>query len=269
MRLHPSPYGSDKSHPSGVYYIIKLMNSLYIVATPIGNLEDISIRAIKILLISDVIACEDTRKTGMLLKNYESKILNQEWNIKNIHLNNNRKLLSFYDEVEEIKTEEIIDQINQGKTVSLVSDSGTPLISDPGYKLVKSCLDHNIKVISIPGPTAAISALVSCGLAANQFLFLGFIPQKSGKRQKLFTDLKKTIAKSVNPTIVFYESPHRIYNTLEDIKKIFGDIEIVIARELTKVHEEISKNRISEFLNAKINLKGEITLLFNFKTPQE
>ena len=237
------------------------MNKLYIVATPIGNMEDITIRALKILFESDFIACEDTRRTGQLLK-----ILNEQYSIFNKQNKKkvNQKLISFYDEVETYKTSEIIDLIHDGKKVSLVSDGGTPLISDPGYKLVSECIKNNIRIESIPGPTALISALVSSGLPPGQFLFLGFPPQKSRARLRLFTDLKDIFEKSsIYPTIILFESPHRIYKTLEDLKYTVGDIEVVIARELTKLHEEIIRDKISNILSRSPNLKGEITIIFS------
>ncbi|OGF99937.1 16S rRNA (cytidine(1402)-2'-O)-methyltransferase, partial [Candidatus Gottesmanbacteria bacterium RBG_16_38_7b] len=227
------------------------MNPLYIIATPIGNLDDISIRSLKMLFSSDVIACEDTRRTGQLIKNYESRIMNFEWKIKDLIINKTQKLISFYDEVEELKIPEIIEFIRQGKKVALVSDSGTPLISDPGYKLVKECLKQQIKVTVVPGPSALINALTVSGLPPNQFLFLGYLPAKSGSRIKLFTDLKNTFNHSeLKPTVIFYESPHRLNRTLTDINIIFGDIKVVIARELTKVYEEIFSENISEILKA-------------------
>ncbi|OGG17334.1 16S rRNA (cytidine(1402)-2'-O)-methyltransferase [Candidatus Gottesmanbacteria bacterium RIFCSPHIGHO2_02_FULL_39_14] len=242
------------------------MNPLYIIATPIGNLDDISIRSLKMLFSSDVIACEDTRRTGQLIKNYESRIMNFEWKIKDLIINKTQKLISFYDEVEELKIPEIIEFIRQGKKVALVSDSGTPLISDPGYKLVRECLKQQIKVTVVPGPSALINALTVSGLPPNQFLFLGYLPAKSGLRIKLLTDLKNTFNHSeLKPTVIFYESPHRLNRTLTDIKIIFGDIKVVIARELTKVYEEIFSENISEILKAGKNLKGEITLLFEIK----
>ena len=218
------------------------------------------------LFSSDVIACEDTRRTGQLIKNYESRIMNFEWKIKDLIINKTQKLISFYDEVEELKIPEIIEFIRQGKKVALVSDSGTPLISDPGYKLVKECLKQQIKVTVVPGPSALINALTVSGLPPNQFLFLGYLPAKSGLRIKLLTDLKNTFNHSeLKPTVIFYESPHRLNRTLTDINIIFGDIKVVIARELTKVYEEIFSENISEILKAGKNLKGEITLLFEIK----
>lgn len=240
------------------------MYPLYIIATPIGNINDITVRALKELFTSDFIACEDSRKTGILLKIYESKISNGEWKINDFKIVNEPRLISYYDEVEENKAEEIISLILEGKKISLVSDGGTPLISDPGFKLVLKCIKKGIKVVSIPGPAAAISALVSSGFPTNQFLFLGFLPEKTARRIAMLSNLKITFENSViKPTFIVYESPHRIYKSLTDIKQIFGDIEVVIARELTKIHEEIERHKISNILTKKELLKGEITLLFN------
>ena len=231
------------------------MNSLFIVSTPIGNIEDITIRALKVLFEADVIACEDTRRTGQLLKIYDLRFKNHE-------SNNKGKLISFYDEVEENKTQEIIELIKDGKKVALVSDAGTPLISDPGFKLVRECIKNNIQIISVPGPSAVIAALSISGLPTNQFLFLGYPPPKTGARLKLLSNIKSTFEHSqIRPTIIFFESPHKIHGTLEDLKSTFGDIEIVICRELTKIHEEVIRDNISKILTNN-NLKGEICILF-------
>lgn len=225
------------------------MGTLYIVATPIGNLEDVSLRAIKTLFSVDYIACEDTRRTGMLIKNLKIK---------------KPKLISFYDEVEEIKTPAIIDLIQQNKSVALVSDAGTPLISDPGFKLVRECLKRKIKITAIPGPSSVITALTLSGLPTNQFLFLGYLPAKSGKRKKLLQELHQLLNNSIEikPTAIFFETPHRLAKCLDDIKQTFGDIEIVIARELTKIHEEVIRGRISDLEKMINRFKGELVILF-------
>ena len=225
------------------------MPTLYIVSTPIGKLKDITLRAIEILTGADVILCEDTRKTGQLLK----------------HLNiSDKKLISFYDQVEDIKTPEIIEILKQDKMTCLVSDSGTPLISDPGFKLVRACIKNNIKVVPVPGPSAVIAALVASGLPANRFLFLGYPPAKTGARQKFFKNIRNNFVNSeIKPTIIFYESPHRIIRTLLDMEVIFGDIEIAIARELTKIHEEIIRSKISEVVKEMDKPKGEFSVVFS------
>lgn len=237
------------------------MATLYIVATPIGNMEDITIRAIKTLFSVDYIACEDTRKTGNLIQSIKLKMKNDNLKIKNIVDSKNIKFISYYDEVEETKTPEIIDLLEQGNFVALVSDAGTPLIADPGFKLVRECLKRNIRVESIPGPSSIISALVSSGLPPNQFLFLGYLPTKSNKRKKSLQGLYSCISTSVqsSTTVIFFETPHRIKESLEDLMEVFGDREIVIARELTKMHEEIWRGKVSEAI--KREFRGELIVL--------
>lgn len=236
------------------------MGILYVVSTPIGNLEDITIRAIKTLFTVDYIACEDTRITGQLLKLLKDKYSTI---IRIIELNN-PKLISYYDEIEFKRVPEIINLLLDGKNVALVSDSGTPLISDPGFKLVRECIKQNIKIVSIPGPTSLISALTLSGLPVDKFLFLGFLPEKSQKRIKLF----KSILSDMRPhgfkyTIIAFESSHSLKQSLDDIKKVFGDIEIVIARELTKIHEDVWRGKITAAADGVNKFKGELVLLFN------
>ena len=240
------------------------MGILFIVSTPIGNLEDITLRAIKTLFSVDCIACEDTRKTGQLIKNYQSRIKNQELRIKNLEIKRKAKLISYYDDIEQKRIPEIISLLDKDKDVALVSNAGTPLIADPGFKLVKECIKRNIKVVPIPGPSAVLAALVASGLPTNNFYFLGFLPVKKNKRQELLKKLQKSFENfRQKPTIIAYEAPHRIQKTLSDIKEIFGDIEIVIARELTKIHEEGKKIKISEAITYYSKPKGEFVILFN------
>lgn len=229
------------------------MGTLYIVATPIGNLEDITIRAIKILFSVDYIACEDTRKTGQLLTLLEKKytFIHQSIGVKE------PKLISFYDEVEEQKIPEILTVLESGKSVALVSDAGTPLISDPGYKLVRACIKAGVPVTSIPGPSAVLTAATLSGFPINTFTFLGYLSEKSKKRRDLFISLQNT-----HTTFVAFETPHRIAETLGDMMEIFGDIDIVITRELTKMHEEIVRGKISFLLSQVRKLRGELVLLF-------
>lgn len=239
------------------------MKTLYIVATPIGNMEDITLRAVRILFAVDHIICEDTRRTGQLIKNLELSIRNKELSIKNININNIPKLISYYDEIEEKRTPEIIHLLEQGNDIALVSDSGTPLISDPGYKLVREAVKRNIKVVSIPGPSSVLTALVSSGLPPDQFLFLGYLPPKETKRNKLLKELKLLIQfPIIHPTIIFFETPHRLVKSLKDILEVYGDIDIVICRELTKIHEEVWKGKISKAITDFQNPKGEFVLLF-------
>jgi 16S rRNA (cytidine1402-2'-O)-methyltransferase len=218
---------------------------LYIVATPIGNLQDITFRAVETLRSSDVIVCEDTRVTGKLLHHFEIK----------------RPMRALNEFNEENIMYEILDLLKDGKSVSLVSDAGTPLISDPGYKLVKLAREKEVQVIPIPGASAAIAALSASGLPSDSFIFVGFLPKNKTKLTKIVTRASGSSAS----TLIAYESPHRIVATLSILQELMGDCEIVVAREVTKMHEEIVKKKISEFLTMYTNQqpKGEITLLFS------
>lgn len=228
------------------------MGILYLVSTPIGNLEDITLRAKRILSKVDIIACEDTRKTGLLLARLD---LVRGWTSK-------PKLLSYFEENETRRIPEIIQMLKQGKNVALVSNAGTPTISDPGFKLVRECISQGIKIEAIPGPSAILTALVSSGLPTDKFLFLGYLPKKQGKRKELLKNCKLL---TVRCTLIFFESPFRLIETLNDLKEIFGDIEIVICRELTKIHEEIRREKIGLAINhfEQEKPKGEFVLLFN------
>lgn len=224
---------------------------LYILATPIGNMQDITLRALDTLKTCDLVVCEDTRVTGKLLHNYDIKkplkALN-EFNEHNV----------VYD---------IIQEIINGSVVCLVSDSGTPLVSDPGFLLVREAKKKDLSVIPIPGPSAVIAALSASGLPTDSFLFLGFLPKNKTKRKKQLSFIANTFRTEYKPTIVFYESPHRIVETLKFILEIFGDIEITIAREITKIHEEIKSELLSELINkySEKEPKGEFTVLFSLK----
>jgi len=219
-------------------------SKLYLVSTPIGNLKDITLRAIDVLSSVEIIACEDTRKTGLLLQKLEIKTKPQ--------------LLSYYEENEQGRIPQIIGFLKQNKSVALVSNAGTPTISDPGYKLVRECLNQGIAVESIPGPSSILTALTVSGLPTDKFLFLGFLPKKEGKRKTIFENLPK------KTTIIFFESPFRLLKTLKELKEFFGDIEIVICRELTKIFEEIRREKIGDLINhfEQIKPKGELTILF-------
>lgn len=243
------------------------MGTLYLVATPIGNLDDITIRAIKTLFSVDYIACEDTRKTGQLIKNLEAKIQNSDLFIRNLNISKKPKLISYYDEIESTKIPDIISLLAKDKNVALVSNCGTPLISDPGFKLIKESIKKEVKIISIPGPSSVLVALTSSGLPPDKFLFLGFLPAREGKRKKLLSELFLYLSKynSIFPTVIFFESPHRLKASLSDLKEVFGDINVVIARELTKLHEEIYKSKISCALRYFSSPKGEMIVLFTLK----
>lgn len=226
------------------------MGILYLVSTPIGNLEDITLRALRILSEVDIIACEDTRKTGLLLQKLQDRKFKP-------------KLLSYYEENEPHRIPQIVKLLKEGKNVALVSNAGTPTISDPGFKLVRECIKEGIKVEAIPGASAILTALVSSGLPTDKFLFLGYLPKKQNKRKKVLQQLH-SILHSMICTVIFFESPHRLVKVLRDIQEILGDIEIVICRELTKIHEEIRREKISEAIVhfEKTKPKGEFTLLF-------
>ncbi len=236
------------------------MSTLYVVSTPIGNLEDITIRALRILFSVDYIACEDTRKTGLLLQTLADKytlILNS------IKVDTHKKpiLISYYDEVETAKIPHLLTLLSENHDIALVSDSGTPLIADPGFKLLQASVKEGIKITPIPGPSSPITALTVSVLPPNKFTFLGFLPVKNNKRQELFYNIQKTI-QSDRQTYIFLEAPHRIEKTLGEMVHIFGDIEIVIARELTKIHEEVIRGHISEIIENLKEIKGELVVLF-------
>jgi len=217
---------------------------LYFVPTPVGNLEDMTFRAVRILKEVDYILCEDTRTSGILLKHYEiSKPL------KAYHLHNEHQA-----------TEKVIEELKSGQNIALITDAGTPGISDPGYLLAKAAADENLEMICLPGATAFVPALVVSGLPNNEFLFAGFLPQKKGRQTKL-----KQLA-AEKRTIVLYESPHNINTTLEQIKEFFGsETRISLSREISKKFEETKRGSIDELIefSKSKTLKGEIVLVIN------
>jgi 16S rRNA (cytidine1402-2'-O)-methyltransferase len=223
------------------------MGTLYIVSTPIGNLKDITLRAIDVLKAVDLILCEDTRVTGLLLK----------------HLEISKKMVAVNDFNEEQRIGEVILNLKLGKNIALVSDAGTPLVSDPGYKIVREAINQKIRVESIPGPSAVICALALSGMPSDKFMFVGYLSKKDGKRKTQLTDLKKVLD-SVKTTFILYESPYRVVKTLGAVRSVFGGIDIVICRELTKLHEEIRREKITESLEhfEKITPKGEFVIIF-------
>ncbi len=231
------------------------MGNLYIVATPIGNLQDISLRAVDVLSFSDFILCEDTRTTAILLRSIAKKFPD---------FKNKAKLVSYYEENEPKRIPEAIDLLKKDFNFALVSDAGTPTISDPGFKLVRECVKEKIRVEAIPGPSSVITALVSSGLPTDKFMFIGFLPRKPGHRTDLFKNIRIAVD-AVKQTVIFFESPFRLIKALEELKEIFGDIDIVTARELTKIYEEIRKEKISEALLHfnKNKPKGEFVVLFH------
>lgn len=217
-----------------------MTGKLFLVATPIGNLEDITLRAIRILQEADIVAAEDTRHTLKLLN----------------HLNIKKNLISYYKENEKNKSEILIKKLMEGKNIALVSDAGTPGISDPGEEIVKVCIENNIEIIPIPGACALINALICSGLNTREFIFIGFLSTNKKEKQNKLEEIKNE-----NKTLIFYEAPHKIKNTLEIMLAIFGNRKIVLARELTKIHEEFIRGSIAEILEKIENIKGEFVIL--------
>jgi 16S rRNA (cytidine1402-2'-O)-methyltransferase len=238
------------------------MGILYIVGTPIGNLQDITLRGLTTLFHVDTIACEDTRRTGILLSELE-KIYHQ-FVYKEDRALKKPKLLSYFEQNELRRIPEILSLLINGQTIALVSDAGMPTISDPGFKLVREAIRQGIKVEVIPGPTSIITALVGSGLPTDKFMFLGYPPAKSGHRKKLFEQIKVT-REHLGSTVIFFEAPHKVIKTITEMQDVFGDIEVVFARELTKLHEEVVKKHISQALLSfeKVPPRGEFVLLFH------
>lgn len=223
---------------------------LYIVSTPVGNLEDITLRALRILREADRIACEDTRHTRRLLDHYQI----------------DRPLLSLHEHNEKEKVDELLERLASGESIALVSDAGTPLISDPGYRIVEAAVRRGIEVAAIPGPSAMTAALVASGLTTDSFYFGGFLPAKSGQRRRTLEELE-----ALDCVLIFYEAPHRLLETLEDVEALFPARPVVVARELTKLHEEFSRGTAGELLadyRARSSVRGEITLLIGKSAGQ-
>ncbi|HTS66879.1 MAG TPA: 16S rRNA (cytidine(1402)-2'-O)-methyltransferase [Candidatus Acidoferrales bacterium] len=216
---------------------------LYLVATPIGNLEDITYRAVRVLREADLIACEDTRQTRKLLEHFD------------IH----KPTVSCHEHNEAERTVELVERLEAGDTIALVSDAGMPLVSDPGYRLVRGALSRGIAVQPVPGPSASLTALAASGLPTDAFHFGGFLPVKPGQRAKLLESLAEEQA-----TLIFYEAPHRVLEALEAIEAALGPRPVVVARELTKIHEEFLRGTAAEIraqLAARDAIKGEFTIL--------
>jgi 16S rRNA (cytidine1402-2'-O)-methyltransferase len=215
---------------------------LYLVGTPIGNLEDITLRALRILQEADQIACEDTRHTQKLLNHYD------------IH----KPLVSYHEHNEMTRAPELVVAMEQGQRIALVSDAGTPLVSDPGHRLVTLCLRHHLPVVPVPGPSALLAALSASGLPGEEFLFVGFLPSRKGERRRALEHLRIE-----ERTIILYEAPHRIDELLADAREILGDRPACLAREVTKIHEEFRRGKLSDIESslAEQPARGEITLL--------
>jgi len=221
---------------------------LYLVATPIGNLEDITYRAVRVLRESDLIACEDTRQTRKLLDHYEIQ----------------KPTISYHEHNEAERAAELASRMAAGAVVALVSDAGMPLVSDPGYRLVRAAIELDVPVQAVPGPSAALTALAASGLPTDSFRFGGFLPSKPGQRAKALEALAHEHA-----TLIFYEAPHRILEALEAIELALGQRPVVVARELTKIHEEYLRGTAAEVraqLAARDSVRGEITLLIGKAT---
>lgn len=219
-----------------------LKPNIYIVSTPIGNLSDISLRAIEILRSVNLIACENTRNVQKLLGKFDIKT----------------KLMCYNDFSSDLERKKIFNAIEEGNSVALVSDAGTPLISDPGYKLIKEAMDLNIGIDIAPGVSAPIAALTLSGMPSDKFIFTGFLPKTSFKRLKLFKELD-----SLNYTLIFFESPNRIKASIEDLYNYYGDVEIAIVREITKIYQEVIRGRVLSVIEKlkTREIKGEIVLL--------
>ena len=229
----------------------KPKGSLFLVGTPIGNLRDISVRALETLKVVDLIAAEDTRHTQKLLNHYEIK----------------KPVTSYFEHNKHIKGQVLINEMLSGKNIALVSDAGMPGISDPGSELVRQCIDEGLKITVIPGASALLTGLVASGLDTSGFVFLGFFPRTKKDRKKLLQKLQEE-----SRTLVFYESPHRIVEALNDILEAWGDRECCVARELTKIHEEYNRGLLSEVIalyRDKAAIKGEITAVIAGKIPEQ
>lgn len=242
-----------------------MKGTLYIVSTPIGNTEDITIRALHTLFEVEAIVCEDTRRTGNLLHHIfpqYKKLYDKE--VKR------PQLIAMNNFNEHTVSPSISTLLRAGKSIALVSDGGTPLVSDPGYLLVRECIDTGINIVPVPGSSAFLTALVASGLPAYPFCFLGYPPEKPGKRLAFFRNLNisNSAKENIIKTVILYASPHKIIRILEDLEFVFGDIQIVVGRELTKLYEEISRTSIQKTLETfkKIPPKGELVILFSPKT---
>jgi 16S rRNA (cytidine1402-2'-O)-methyltransferase len=231
--------------PCATNVLRPMTGTLYIVATPIGNLEDITLRAVRVLREAAVIACEDTRHTRKLLD----------------HFTIGTPTVSYHEHNEAQRSEELMERLWRGESIALVSDAGTPLVSDPGHRLVAAAIAAGVPVVPVPGPSAAMSALSASGLATDQFRFCGFLPAKSGQRRKALEERKHE-----DCTLIYYEAPHRILDALADAAEVFGPRPVVVARELTKMHEEFLRGTaadVREKLAARPSVKGEFTLLIS------
>lgn len=225
-----------------------MKGKLYIVATPIGNLEDITIRALNTLKEVDLIAAEDTRHTLKLLNHYEIT----------------KPLISYHRHNEDTKKEVLIEKLKNGENIALVSDAGTPGICDPGEEVIKQAIKEKIEIIPIPGACAFVNALICSGIDTKEFTFLGFLPLNKKLRKEKLEDIKKE-----TKTTIIYEAPHKLKTTLEDLREVLEDRQIVIARELTKIHEEFIRGTVEEIISKTENLKGEFVIIIEGTSVKE
>ena len=226
----------------------KNKGTLYLVATPIGNLEDITLRAIRILKEVDQIAAEDTRHTLKLLN----------------HLEISKPMISYHRHNEEVRCDNLIKELKIGKNIALVSDAGTPGICDPGEEIIKKCIEEDITIVPIPGACAMINALIASGISTKEFTFIGFLPLNKKTRKEKLEEIKNS-----KKTIILYEAPHKLKSTLEDLEKILEERKIVLARELTKIHEEYIRGTIKEIISKTENIKGEFVLIIEGSSKKE
>lgn len=215
---------------------------LYLVATPIGNLEDVTLRALRVLREVDLIAAEDTRHVRKLLERYGIR----------------QQVVSYHEHNEQARTPQLLAALRSGRSVALVSDAGTPVLSDPGYRLVRACVEASVPVVPVPGPSAVTAALVASGLPADRFLFLGFPPRRRTARRRFLEEVKDQRA-----TLVLFESPRRLADCLQDLLEVLGDRRVAVCRELTKVHEEVRRGTASELVRwaRGEQVRGEVTLV--------
>ena len=227
-----------------------MKGTLYIVSTPIGNLEDITLRALKVLKDVDVIAAEDTRRSSKLLTHYGIS----------------KPLISYWGEKEKVRSTEILERLHAGQSVALISDAGTPGISDPGAVLIRKALEEAIDVVSIPGVTALIAALSVSGISTDEFTFMGFLPARKSQRQKVLKDLSYE-----QRTLVFYEAPHRILETLSDMEEIFGERKAAVIKEISKIYEEVIRGNISEVFRTleKTTIAGEYVIVMEGRAEEK
>lgn len=240
------------------------IGTLSIIATPVGNMDDITIRSIKTLFSVDAIVCEDTRKTGQLLRELQKR--HSELAVPQ-NGEKFQRMMSYYEENELSRIPEVISALKSGLHIALVSDAGTPTVSDPGFKLVRECIKEGIAIDSLPGPSSVVLALTLSGLPTDKFTFLGYPPRKPGHRKDFFMNAKKS-QESMSSTMIYFEAPHRMVQILEELLEAFGDTQIVICREMTKLHQEIRRELISQSLVhfKKVAPRGEFVLVINLNS---